>query len=219
MGKGANGTAMNRQRLVICGCVLFATGLALTGCSHLSGAKHEASSLASTPEAAAPAREDHVAALDRAVNEHIAGAPANVDNAQGKFVRRKPYYFKEYALYPDGPGSFKTFISETESRTAPYLADVKLAKVRYATRLHQKKDEARSDENYLRETGVETLSYEYRNSAWALLGSFFVIDKTEENVNGEWVPLEPEVRKATSGEDAEKQGWFKRTWSRLLGRD
>lgn len=209
---------MKKQWLITCSCVLFAAGLALTGCLHLGGSKHKSSPAAAASEAA-PAQEDHVAALDAVVRKHIAEAPASVDNAHGKFVRRKPYYFKEYALYPDGPGSFKTIISETESRTAPYLADVKLAKVRYATRLHQKKDEARSDENYLREKGVETLSYEYRNSAWTLLGSFFVIDDTEENVNGEWVPVAPEIKKASSGEDTEKQGWFKRTWSWLLGRD
>lgn len=197
--------------------------LALAGCSRLAWWKDRPSPAQAAPVADATdiqvLREDHEAALEQMVKQRVAATPSTADRHQGRLVRRKPYFYREYVNYPEGPDSLKTLITETESRTAPYIANVKLSKVRYATRFHRKKDQARNDENYFRSTGVETLTYEYRNGKWVLLGSFFNVDETQENVNGEWVPLEAQVQRALAGEDREKKGWFGRTWSRLLRRD
>ncbi|HOZ45311.1 MAG TPA: hypothetical protein PLO37_01310 [Candidatus Hydrogenedentes bacterium] len=162
---------------------------------------------------------DIEAALRQEVESMIASAPSAMDNSLGEFVRKKPYFLKEYGIYPEGSKSYSLLITETESRTATHVASVRLAKIRFATEASRRKDEARADDNFLRETGTETRSYEYHNGRWNLLGSFFVVKKTEENVNGEWVPVERQVAPASAiDEEDAGQGWWKRAWSRITGR-
>jgi len=203
--------------VAVCGLLLV-----LAGCSWFPWAKEgpSAKKTAEQETAGAPARaEDYEAALKETVRGVLASAPSEPDNGHGKFVRRKPYFYKEYDTYPRGFESAKTVITKTESRTAPYVANVKIDKLRFATRLHRKRDEGRGDENYLRETGTETQTYEYRNGRWKLRGTFFLVEKTEENVNGEWVPLESKVANALSPREDESRSWFGRMWSRITGRD
>ena len=65
-------------------------------------------------------------------------------------------------------------------------------------------------------TGEETLTFEYRNGRWVRIGSLFVAEKTEENVNGEWVPLQEEVERTVAAE--EDAGFVTRTWRNIMDR-
>jgi len=130
--------------------------------------------------------------------------------------RLRPYYFKRYSEYPS-PEEIEVDIAEKDSQTSPYLAEVVIPKVRYATRLHRNRDDAAADQNYFRNTGSETISYEFRNGRWLRLGSLFHATKVEENVNGEWLPLREEV-KQTLSESQQEQGWFSRSWYAITGR-
>ena len=47
--------------------------------------------------------------------------------------------------------------------------------------------------------------------------SFFLAETTEEQVNGEWVPVQ-RVLQRTFETDEPEQGWFGRTWSRITGK-
>jgi hypothetical protein len=139
------------------------------------------------------------------------------EDGRGKVIKRKPYYYKEYAIYPDGSGDMQVDIREQDSRTVPYTAQVKLSKQRFATKLHRKRDEAVADSNFLRDTGTETLTFELRSQRWWRVGSLFVAERTEELVNGEWVPAKEEVERTVAEE--EKDGnWFNRAWSNITGR-
>ncbi len=139
------------------------------------------------------------------------------EDGRGQVIKRKPYYYKEYSVYPDGADNMQIDIQEQESRTVPYIAQVKLPKQRFATKLHRKRDEAVADSNFLRDTGEETLTFELRSQRWHRVGSLFVAEKTEEMVNGEWVPAKEEVERTVSAE--EKEGnWFNRAWSTITGR-
>jgi len=202
-------------------CVLCGAALMLAACSRLAWWRDKPSGAETAPAEETAAveveREGHEAALRRVVGNRITSAPTTPGNHYGKLIRRKPYFYKEYVVYPEGADSFELLITETESRTAPYIANVKLRKLRFATRFHPKKEDARNDDSYLRDTGAETLTYEYRNGKWTLLGSFFRVEKTEENINDEWVPLEKEVLRTVVSEE-ERKGWFGRAWSRLSGR-
>jgi len=130
-------------------------------------------------------------------------------------VFRRPYFFKEYSVYPDGADEFDADIRETESRTAPVVANVTLEKQRFATRLHRKRAEAAADENFLRDTGVETMTFEWRGGQWKRVGTLFVAEKTEEYVNGEWVPPQEEIQRTVAEE--ERPGWWGRTWGKITG--
>jgi hypothetical protein len=165
---------------------------------------------------AAASRSELETELLRMVQVHVADVEANSSNNQSRVIKQRPYYFKEYSNYASEATASDVAMTETESRTAPYVADVQLDKVRYATRLHRSREEARIDSGFLRDTGTETLSYELRNGRWTRVGSFFLAEKTEEQVNGEWVTVQRMLQRTVAAEEPE-QGWFARSWSRITG--
>jgi len=156
------------------------------------------------------------AELLQLVKQHVAEVEEDSSSNQSRIIRKRPYYFKEYSNYPAAATPLEVVLTETESRTAPYVADVKLEKVRYATRLHRSREQARLDGGFLRDTGSETLSYELRSGRWTRVGSFFLAEKTEEQVNGDWVVVQRMLQRTVQAEEPEK-GWFARSWSRLTG--
>jgi len=156
------------------------------------------------------------AELLQLVKRHMADVEADASNNQTRVIRKRPYYFKEYSNYQSVPTAEDVVLTETESRTAPFVADVKLEKVRYATRLHRSREEARTDSGFLRDSGVETLSYELRNGRWTRVGSFFLAEKTEEQVGGEWVAVQRMLQRTVAPQEPER-GWFGRAWSRVTG--
>jgi hypothetical protein len=155
------------------------------------------------------------AELLRQVQLHIDQTEAK---GRGDEDRKRPYFFKEYSDYAAGASDADVTLTETESRTSPYVADVKLDRTRYATRLHRSRDEARIDDSYLRDTGTETLTYELRNGRWVRVGSFFLSELTEEEVNGQWTLVQRVVERTVQAEEPQK-GWFGRTMSAITGRD
>jgi hypothetical protein len=132
-------------------------------------------------------------------------------------IRKKPYFYREYGEYPAAPSETDISIQETESRTRPFLADVKLDKVRYVTRLHRERREAREDTDFLRQTGEETQTWVFQNGKWKRAGAMFVTEKIEEKQDGNWLLWEKEEPVFETG--AEEKGWLRRTWSRIFGRD
>jgi hypothetical protein len=202
--------------------VAVLTAVALCSCSRFTGwiARPAPSGGASGGDVLAldATRLEIEAKLENIVRDHIKSAPSSPDNQRGRLVRRKPYFLREYAVYPDGPDAFDIAMRETESRTAPYVADVKLAKQRFATEMRRKKTDAKADSRFIRGTGTETLTYEFRNGKWRRLGSLFVAKKLEENVNGEWVPHEEAVDRTLAAEQEEQGSWLGRTWTSIVGR-
>jgi len=86
--------------------------------------------------------------------------------------------------------------------------------------LHRKRGEAEQDANFLRDTGSETDTYELRNGKWVRVGSMFVATKSEENVNGEWLPVNETVKRTVAAEEQKARGgWFKRTWASVTGQE
>jgi len=151
--------------------------------------------------------------LDRAIKETEQQADAD----RTKVIFRRPYYFKEYDEFPQGAAQADIKFRKTESRTAPLVADVKLEKIRYATRMHRRRDAAEQDNNFLRDTGTETITYELRTGRWVRVGSLYVAEKTEEKVNGEWVPAAEEVQRTVPSEEQAADSWWRRAWDRITG--
>lgn len=133
-----------------------------------------------------------------------------------EFVRDKPHFYKEYEVYPGNASEYDVTLTAKDSRTVPYMAEVRLPKVRYATKVHRNRGDAREDTNFFRETGTETRTYELRYGDWVFVGSLFQVETKEEEINGEWVPAQEEVAKTV--EEESNQGWFGRTWSWVTGR-
>jgi hypothetical protein len=163
---------------------------------------------------AAASTEDQETQLRALVQKQAAEANQDEKSGQTRLVRRYPYYLKEYSVYKTPLENFDVVMRPQESRTRPFRADVKLEKTRYSTRLHRKANEARADNAFFRDAGQETLTYELRSSKWQLAGSLFVSEKTEEYVNGEWVPRRAEVRR-TFSEDEDTEGWW--LWRKVKG--
>ena len=132
-------------------------------------------------------------------------------------VRYKPYFCKVYECYPEGPDAFDFSLRETESRTTPIVANVTARKIRYATRLHHKREDARQDDTLIRESGMETMTFELRHNQWVRVGGLFVSERKERSVEGRWIPVEEEAEQASGAEGADEKGRLGRFWSRLFG--
>jgi len=194
---------------------LFAVVLSMivaTGCGHSSD-KAKIDPLLTQP--APEATEDLVDTLRGEIRKRIEISERTIAEDKQDVIHRAPYWYKEYAEYPDGSSTFEVETAKTESRTAPMTAVVTLNKVRFSTRLHRERSEAVADENFLRDTGTERLSLEYRNGRWILNGGTYVAERSEELIAGQWVPVEETVTRTVAAE--EKPGWFSRTWSTLTG--
>lgn len=122
--------------------------------------------------------------LRRIVRSDFQEAERSQDDSSRKLIFRKPFYYKERVEYPLGPGSFRIAIHENESRTAPYSAEVTIRKVRYTTIRHKKKADAQEDTDFRRDTGMETVSYQYRAGKWKRIGSMFVAENEDGGTDG-----------------------------------
>ncbi len=197
--------------------VVFSLGLCAVlaaSCSSTGGDQKEAGQ----PESSAPvASGDQEVRLRAMVSDYIRSSGQPESGGHAKLVERKPYYFKEYSVYTGGPDAYTLEIQEKESKTAPYSAVVKIDKQRFATRMYRARDDAAADNNFLRDTGSETITFEFRNGRWWRAGSLFVAQKTEEHVNGEWVPAKEEVDQAVASEEQDSS-WWDRAWYAVTGK-
>jgi hypothetical protein len=210
----------------VMGLLLSAAILAsLSSCSTLKGwfgggddgKKKEAAASAAEGPVAIASREEAESRLQDTVKKYIMSELRRGAKATPDLLQKRPYFYREYVEYPDGADKFDIQMRDNESRTRPFIAEVKLNKIRFSTRMYRARDRAEEDDNFLRDTGAETLNYELRNGRWHRVGGLFVAAKTEENVAGEWVPRRDETVRVTTGES--KPGWFKRTWSKISGKD
>lgn len=168
---------------------------------------------------AQPASADPEAQLRDVMGGEMAAATRMQDDQKTDVIRRKPYFFKEWVEYPASAESdMKITVQKKERHSTPYIADVTVPKQRFVTRFHRTRVEAEQDANFLRETGTETVTFEMRNSKWTRVGSMFVADSTEENVNGEWVPLQETAKRTVAAEEEKSEGWLKRTWATIVGK-
>lgn len=163
-----------------------------------------------------PDLDDNETELRRVVEKTVEQANADHEAKRAELIRKRPYYYKEYEYYPDGAVFMDIETRETESRTAPMVADVSLRKQRFVTKLHRKRDEARADEDFLRDTGEETITYELRNGEWTYRSSLFVAESVERQIDGVWTPVE-EVERTDDAEGEEDLSWFGRIWSSVVG--
>lgn len=138
------------------------------------------------------------------------------DEAQQTVKRKPPYFFKEYASYPES-SDIRIELQHTESRSNPLRASVEVPKVRFTTRLHRSRDDALRDTDFFRDTGRETQEYILRNGRWVSIGNTFVADVSEMQVNGQWVPLREEESVRDTPEADVQGGWFRRAWDRVTG--
>lgn len=192
----------------------------LPGCGRFGFLNRGGGAAESTPSVDALPGSASMAEMERQLEETVRSYIKDVSGEggeDGQLIRKKPYWFRQRVVYPGGPDDFDVAIRETEARTAPLRAEVTLEKVRFASEMHEKKDAARDDTNLYRGTGTETLTYEFRNGRWQKLGSLFVAQDVEENVNGEWVPVEESVEEQLMAEQP-RRGFLRRAWSGITGR-
>ena len=206
-----------KMRLIQCLSVGFIL-MAGTSCSLLRGGPPSHTAAASDTVAQSGV-QDKEAKLRALVREHIQKAAQSEEAGKALLIDKKPYFFKEYENFPDGAEAFKVLLQKTETRSKQYVAEVRLNKIRYATRLHRNKKDAQHDNSFLRSTGVETMTYEFRNGHWVRIGTLFIASKGEENINGEWIPLKEEVPAVIPKDSpAKKRGWLHKSWFWITGR-
>lgn len=160
--------------------------------------------------------QDQEEELRKVVRRQLEIAARESTEERMEVQRMHPYWYRAYSEYPEGTEAFTVRLQETESRTTPYKGEVTLPKVRYATKFHNDRSDAQADSDLIRHTGEETLAFELRHGRWALLGSTFIAEKSEQNVNGTWVPVKTEEQPTFPEE--ENEGWFKRVWGNVTGR-
>lgn len=205
---------MSSLRIAMVVLMLAAT-FELSGCAGRRGGGE--TPLALTESEAADPSVGHVEQVRKLARRAIETdlRTRNEDRERVRFER--PYYFKEYADYPNGSDNLEITLQETDSRTAPVQAKVQYEKVRYVTKLHTRRTAAEADRNFYRDTGEEVMTFELRNNRWVQLGTTFVAERSEEQVAGEWRPVQERTPRLM--QDQEPRGFFGRTWNRLTGGD
>ena len=189
---------------------LMASALLLSGCAMFGGKSQSSPAVSEEPgPAAADESLEYEAELHETVKSRMRAAGRRQENPSTRVIFKKPYYFREYSVYPCADESYSLEFTEKESRTAPLSAEMVVDKIRYATRMHRKREDARIDKNFLRDTGTETTSYELRNGRWRRLGSLFVAEKTEEFVGEEWKPIQESAALPVL-EVEEPKSWLRR---------
>ncbi len=184
----------------------------LAACAH--GNKKAVSPGASAEAYVPPTVEQRERELRDTVAQQLTAAnQAQAEQGQ-KIVHRTPYYFRQYSVYPES-ADFDVMMQEKESRSTPFVADVTVPVQRFVTGLHRSREEAAQDGDFLRETGVETVTYEFRNGHWVRVGSMFVAERTEQNIDGSWTRVQPRVQRTIPQE--EEKGFFGRLWSKIAG--
>jgi hypothetical protein len=189
--------------------------LPLGACAILGDKPSTAAAADGGEKAAAISQETLQQELIAQVEDYLARS-AGQGPADARLEHYDPYYFKVYNVYPGGPSDYLIDMTETDSRTAPHAADVRLPRQRIATPMHRDRQAAREDESFLRETGTQVLTYEYRNGRWVRTGSLFMVDRTEQQTAGGWEPVPGKPSRIAEGADG--GNWFTRTWSSLVGK-
>ena len=161
-----------------------------------------------------PTLEDYKAQLRGIVRDNIADTRRAADESSGEIYNYKPYYFKEFHDYPEGPDAFEIEFVEQDSKIAPLAADVYATKLRFTTDVQRDRNAVRTDMDFQRERGTETISYELRNGQWHRVASLFVASELSTMMGGEWVPREEEPRNDYDAFE-DREGWFRRTLNRL----
>lgn len=192
--------------------------IGLCSCSTLRFWQHHSNAAAARAGAANSMSDaERKAALVKAVEKEIKAANGQTPQRRQAVEHLKPYFFKAYSVYKTEAGDADIVIQEKESHSLPYIADVTLEKQRFATRMHRKRTDAAEDSDFRRETGVETITYEFRNRRWQRAGSMFIAEKTERNVNGEWAEVKEATEKTAKPQEVQR-GWVSRIWSAISGR-
>lgn len=132
-----------------------------------------------------------------------------------RLIYSRPYYYKEVAVYPNK--EFDVEMRETDSLTEPYAAIVRVEKVLFVTEMKRKRADAEADNHFLRQTGVETLYYRFKNGRWINSGSRFESEKTEEFAGGQWTPVQ-EKKTEVFAKGQKEQGVLGRIWSTVFGK-
>ncbi len=199
---------MVRSMAISAMCLVLLAGAG--GCGRFGPAGGAVRLEQANPNAAPDELEAQVRAMMR---DHLAAMERRSQNSKHDLLRKKPYYYKEYVEYPGEPPEIEVNLRGADSRAVPYVAEVTVDKIRFSTPLHRNKANAREDDNFLRSTGEETITCELRSGYWTEVGSLFVAEKTEEYINGEWVPTQEDVVQTIAAE--ERPGFVGRTWSRI----
>lgn len=155
----------------------------------------------------APEPGEHETKLQRRVRNDLTSAKNDEAEGRSRVIGRKPYFLKQFSVYPEGAETFDVKYLEMESRTAPLSAEVVARKLLFSTRLHRDRETARADSHFLRDTGIETTTYELRNGKWQRVGSLFIAEKTEQQVGGEWRPVQKQTPPALSTESEDRGFW------------
>ena len=183
-------------------CVLGVL-VALPGCKSNGDAEPDLSPITIPDEYEEQLRELVLSSVER--------ERRNQGEGSARLLQAKPYFYKEYWLLPEGEPVYSADFTDKESVSTPRTAEVELEKTRFSTRVHRDKGEARSDDNFLRSTGIEQSSYELRHGQWHRIGSLFLAQDLDEFRDGEWVQVE-ERREILSIEEDTPTGF----WQRLM---
>lgn len=184
--------------------VIVVAVLVCGGCAHSSKNDSPAHVVGESQTDQPPKYETLLADL---ITRDLRAAGRRPERSSSKIIFKKPFYFKEYFIYPNGEEDFDLDFTERESRTIPLSAEVSIEKNRFATRVHRKREDARLDENFLRDSGSETISYELRNGKWHRLASLYVAARTEESVEGEWQSIGERAELPVLETEEPKDGW------------
>jgi hypothetical protein len=110
-------------------------------------------------------------------------------------INQTTHYYKYYDEYPEGPGAITVSITPTKTLSPSYSAEAKYRKVRYQTRYSKSHSKASSDNDFIRDEGMQKDSYSFDGKTWSLQSSIFEVTKTSIYKEDQWVPSQARIKR------------------------
>jgi hypothetical protein len=115
------------------------------------------------------------------------------------------YYYKYYDEFPEGTKSADISILPGETVISPpYAATVKYRKVRSQTRYTKSEAKAESDNDFIRDEGIENDDYEFIDGKWRLKSAIFEVTKSSVYRNDRWTAAQGRIKRT----EEEKPEYF-----------
>ncbi len=135
-------------------------------------------------------KEKAARALEMKLTKHIQYLEQNAERFKKEVVSLPSgdsrYYYKYYDEFPEKAEGVDIKITSLETFSPSYKGEAKYRKVRYQTRYTKSQSRASTDEDFIRDEGMQNEIYEFDGAKWDLKSSIFEVRQTSIYSEDRW---------------------------------
>ncbi len=105
------------------------------------------------------------------------------------------YHYKYYDEFPEGPEGLDIEVEPLETFSPSFKGEAKYRKIRYQTRFTTSSRRAATDNDFIRDEGMQTEVYEFDGEKWNLKRSIFEVRNTSVFGEDRWRATRGRIRR------------------------